>query len=207
MKKKTVDKVIKKKAAKTTVHHGKKAADVFAKVEPATLINVKVVEIEKTIEVPRFVEVEVEKPVYIDKEFEVPVIVDKEYERPVIIDKEYERPVIAEKHYDVEIPVEVEVKYDKHVAREVPYDIPVVSMKEITKLAAEAAETLSMTKGMLKEISASIDLLNSAIDIAKASIPEKIIVPEIIKEEVFVKDVKVIEDTIHVIGKVIARSK
>jgi hypothetical protein len=194
-------------AKKRVVVHKEGSQEYEAKIDPATLITVKVVEIKKEIEVPVFTDVEVERPVYVDKDFERPVIVDKEYERPVIIDKEYERPVIVSKEFLVSTPIEVEVEYDKYVPKEVSYDIPVVSMEAVAKIAAEVVDTISMARSMLKEINSSIELLNSAIDIAKASIPKKIIMPEIITEEVFVKDVKIIEDTIHVIGKVVARSQ
>jgi len=191
---------------KHTKHHDLTPAGKYTKVEPATLINVKVVEIEKTIEVPVFKDVEVERPVYINKEFEIPIPIDKEYDRPVLIDKEYERPVIIEKEYNVEIPVIIEKEYDKFVPKEVPYDIPIVSMEQVNVLASQAVSILSEAKGMAVEIGALLASLKDAMAMVKESIPKEIKVPEIIKEEIVVKDVKIIEDTIHVIGKVIART-
>lgn len=190
-----------------TEHHDNKSQGIITSVEPATLINVKVVEIQKTVEVPIFKDVEVEKPIFVEKEFERPVIKDKKYERPVIIDKEYERPVIVNKEIVVEVPVPVEKPYDKPVPVEVPYDIPVVSMTKINDLASQAVSTLDKAKDMLKEINAAIMLLSDTIANVKETIPEEIKMPKITYEQVTVKDVKVVEETIHVIGRVVAKDR
>jgi len=192
---------------KRVEYHGNRQPEKVSQVEPATLINVKVVEIKKDVEVPVFKDVKVERPVYVDKEFEVPVMVEKEYERPVIVDKEYERPVIVEKEYEVDLPISVEKKYDRFVPVEVPYTIPIVSMEQVNVLASQAVSILSEAKGIAVQLGGILKDLKDAIAKAKEIIPKEIKVPNIIKEDVVVKDVKIIEDTIHVIGKVVAKER
>lgn len=204
-----------------TQYYDNKEQGKVISVEPATLIKVKVVEIEKTVEVPVFKNVEVDKPVFIKKEYERPIIIDKEYERPVIIDKEYEKPVIVNKEVVVEVPVPVEKPYDKPVPIEVPYDIPVVSMKKVNQIASETAITLGKAKDMLKEINATMKLfydvianvkafndvvseLNSAIKDAKIKLSE-VKNYNIIEEDLIVKVPKMEYETVRVIGKIIAR--
>lgn len=147
-----------------TEHHDNKSQGIITSVEPCTLINVRVVEIRKTVEVPIFKDVEVEKPIFVEveKKFERPVIKDKEYERPTIIDKEYERPVIVNKEIVVEVPIPVEKPYDKPVPIEVPYDVPVVSMEKVNQIASEAVSVIDAAKDMLKEVDAMIGIFRNA---------------------------------------------
>jgi hypothetical protein len=174
---------------------------------------------------PVFVKTEVEKPVFVDKKYERPVITDKEYERPVLVSKEYERPVISDVAYerpvitdkDYEKPILVEKKYEKPViiekeypipvAKEVPYDLPIISMEKIDAIAKSAVSTLEKANDMLKDIKSLEGVLRASIDEMKDSIPKEIVMPKIIYEEYTVKDIKVVEETLHVIGKVVARSK
>ena len=192
---------------KTVIHNGDGTTEGMDQVEPATLIKVKVVEIKKKVEVPVFTDVKVEVPVFVDKEFEVPVLVDKKYERPVIVDKEYERPVIVEKEDQVKVPVAVEVKYDKFVPVEVKYDRPIVEMERLNSMATALTATMQEASKTLAELKRSASLLKETVAAVNEVIPKSITVPKIIEEEVIVKKVNIIEDTIHVIGKVIAKDR
>jgi len=189
-----------------TEHHDGKQG-VTASVEPATLINVKIVEIEKTVEVPKFKSVSVDKPVFVDKEYERPVPVDKEYERPVPVDKEYERPIVKNKEVVVEVPVPLEKPYDMPVPKEVPYELPVVTMKEVSSAALEATSILKDAKAMLKEVEGFVKILGDTVADIKNKLPEEIKMPKLKHEEIVVKDVRVVEETIHVIGKVITKER
>ena len=198
--------------------------DVVA-IEPVVLTSVKVKIVEKIIEEPRFIPVNIEKPIFFDREYERPVVTDKDYERPVYIDKNYERPVIKTVEYEkpvvvektYEKPVVVEKNYEKPIIvekeytipmpKEVPYDVPIVSMEKVQAVADEAIGTLAKATGMMEEINKTATELNGLIDKIKARIPEEIKLPKIKYEEITVKDTKIIPETIHVIGKIIAREK
>ncbi len=188
-----------------TEHHDNKSQGIITSVEPATLINVKVVEIEKRVEVPDFVKVKVEKPFYVKKEFikynrkDEDTIFYIKKEEPTTKYIKKEEPTIfyvkKEEPYVVKVPV----------PNEVPYDIPVVSMTKVNDLASQAVSTLDKAKDMLKEINAAIMLLSDTIANVKETIPEEIKLPKIKYEEITVKDVKIIPETVRVIGKIVAR--
>ena len=192
-----------------TEHHDGKSG-VKTSVEPATLINVKVVEIQKTVEVPIFKDVEVEKPIFVEKEFERPVIKDKEYERPTIIDKEYERPVIVNKEIVVEVPIPVEKPYDKPVPIEVPYDVPVVSMEKVNQIASEAVSAIDAAKDMLKEVDAMIGIFRNATsevnDIMKdlKAKLDGIKNYEIVEEKYKVSVPEYVKQKVKILGKVVS---
>jgi hypothetical protein len=177
------------------------------RVNPATLVNVHVVDIPKEVEVPVFKDVEVHRPVYVETKFEKPVIVEKEYEKPVIVPKtiEVEKPVITEREY--EKPVVVIKEYEKFVPKEVEYLQPKASMEKVNEVAIEVGGVVDKAKKALADIFNTLNLVVDTINEINKSIPDQIKVPKIITEKVTVKDVKVIEDTIHVIGKVVARDK
>ena len=192
-------------------------------IEPVILTSVRIKRIEKIIEEPRFIPVNIEKPVFFDREYERPVVIEKEYERPVcidktyekpivrtaeyekpiIIDKEYERPVVFEKKY--EKPVMVEKEYTIPIPKEVPYNVPIVSMEKVKTIADEAIKTLAKAEKMIGDINKTAIELNGLIDKIKARIPEEIKLPRIKYEEITVKDVKIVPETVRVIGKIIAR--
>jgi len=216
-----------KEGFKMAIHHDGqiKPDEKVVSIEPVVLTNVVVKTIEKTVVNANIVqaEVEVEKPVFIDKEYERPIIIDKEYERPVaidkeyerpvvknvdcerpvIIDKEYERPVLIEKEY--EKPVLIEKQYDIPVTRTVPYDLPIVSMEKVKEAAQSAVSVITEAALAVVELKETVRLLKETVDEIKNKLPEEIKMPKIVHEEVVVKDVKIIEDTVHVIGKIIAR--
>lgn len=48
------------------------------------IVQFKIVEEEKVVEVPKYVEVLVEKPVFVEKEYMVPVYKEVVYEKPVV---------------------------------------------------------------------------------------------------------------------------
>lgn len=195
------------------------------KIEPVVLTNVRVKTIEKKVMFPVFVPVDVDKVSYVDKEYERPVIhnreyerpvpVDKSYERPVVVDREYERPIVVEREYErsvlvdkeYERPVIIEKEYPIPIPKEVPYDLPIVSMEEVNKVAVEAAMTLKSVNDILRDITLTVDELRQTVANVKDSIPKEIIVPNIIYEDHTVKNVKIVEETVTVIGKIIARGK
>jgi hypothetical protein len=192
-------------------------------IEPAVLTSVRIKTIEKVILEPRFTPINVEKPVFFDKEYERPIVTDKEYERPVCVDKayerpivktaEYEKPIIFEKEYErpvcvdkeYERPVSVEKEYTVPVPKEVLYDVPIVSMEKVKAIAEEAIETLTKAAEMLEEANKTVAELNGLIDKIKARIPEEIKLPKIKYEEITIKDIKIVPETVRVIGKIIAR--
>ena len=194
-------------------------------IEPVILTNIKVKTIEKKVMFPVFVPVDVDKVSYVNKEYERPVIYDKEYERPVpvdkpyerpvIVDKEYERPVVTDKEYerailvdkDYERPVIVEKEYPIPVPKEVSYDLPIVSMGKVHEVAKEAVLVLKSAGDLLQEVNHIVEMLHASVAKVKESIPKEIVMPNIIYEDHTVKNVKIVEETVNVIGKIVARSK
>jgi hypothetical protein len=187
----------------STEHHENLGKSIS--VESAALINVKVIEIEKEVEVPKYKTVEVEVPVYKEKEYEIPVLKKVTYEVPVIteVPKLVEVPQMVDVPYEVPIPVEK--PYSVPVPVEEPYSLPIVSMEEVSKAALKASILLQEVANMTHEVEALIASLRTALAEAQKDIPDIIKVPKIEYEKIVVKDVKVEEETIHVIGKVVAR--
>lgn len=187
----------------STEHHDNSGRSIS--VESAALINVKVIEIEREVEVPKYKDVQVEVPVYIKKEYEVPVLNEVVHEVPVIneVTKVIEVPKMVDVPYEVPIPIEK--PYDVPVPVEVPFELPVVSMEEVSKAASKASALLKEVANMTHEVKTLIASLRTALEEAQKDIPDIIKVPKVEYEKVTVKDIKVEEETIHVIGKVVAR--
>jgi len=193
-----------------TKHHDQKGTtEKVLSIKPIKINSVKIVEIEKIINVPVFKnkEVEVERPVYIEKVINVPVFKEIELEKPVYINKEYEKPVITEVEKIIEIPCPVEKPYDMPVPNEIPYDLPVVSMKQVKEIAAEATMVLVKAQGILKEVNATVETLNATVSEIKENLPKEIKMPKIVEEEMIIKKPKLVYETVKVIGKIIARDE
>jgi len=194
-------------------------------ISPLILESVKVRTKIKEIISPVLVPVEVERPVFIDQEYERPILVDKEYERPVLIDKNYERPVITNTAVErpiitdvkYERPVLIDIEYEKPVIiekeykipvpKEVPYDVPIVSLKQVTAMAELLTTVLVNAKTMIDDLNEAKKDLVKTINRVKEAIPKEIIMPNIIYEDYTVKNVTIEEETVTVIGKIIARGK
>lgn len=52
------------------------------------LVQIKIVEEEKIVEVPKYVEKEVIVPRFVEKEYEIPVYKEVTYEKPTIVEKD-----------------------------------------------------------------------------------------------------------------------
>jgi len=205
--------------------HDNKSNEIEVSIEPAVLTSVKIRYVDKTIEVPSFIPVSIEKPIFTDKEYERPIITDKEYEKPVIKEKVYEKPVVVIKETEYEKPVIVEKVYEKPVIKEkvyekpvitekeitvlipkeVSYDLPIVSMEKLTKVSEDAVAMLDKAKATLAEVNDLVEKFKAVVKDAKDKLPAEIRVPKIVHEEVIVKDVKIVEETKYVIGKIIAK--
>ena len=208
-------------------HHDDKpkSEDKVISIDPVVLTTVKIKTIEKKIISPKLIPVDVEKPVFVEKEYERPVPIDKEYERPICVDKQYERPIIEEvdcekpiiKEVVCEKPILIEKEYEKPVIiekeypipvpKEVPYDLPIMSMEKVQAVADEAMKTLAEAKKMGEDINEIAIKLDGLIDKIKERIPEEIKMPKITYEPVTVKDVKVVEEVVYVIGKIVAKDR
>lgn len=192
----------------TEYHDEKKGTtEKVLSIKPIKINSVKIVEIEKTINVPVYKEVEYEKPIIKDKEYERPRPVDKEYEKPVIKEKEYEvkRPVFIDEEILVPVPIEKPYDIKIPVPVEEPYDLPVVSMKQVKEMAAEATMVLVKAQGMLKEINGFIEALRTTVSEIKINLPKEIKMPIIVEEEMIIKVPKLEYETRRVIGKIIAQ--
>jgi len=199
------------------IHHDNSQEDAKV-ISKGTFKNVTVIEVEKEVISPVMIPVKIEKPVFIEKEYEKPIIVEKEYEKPIYVETKYARPVFIKKEYEVPIliekihekPVIVEREYEKPVITEKEYEKPIIVEKEY-ELPVVAAEELKRlindSKVLLWELSAMTKGLKEIIAKVNATIPDQIKIPKIVYEEVKVKDVKIINETITVIGKVITRGK
>lgn len=178
-------------------------------VTPVILKDVNVVTETVIVQVPKFVDTDVIRPNLIDKDYERPVLKNKNYERPVLIDKEYERPVIKEVKQVINIPVPQEVPYEVKVPvpNEVPYDVPIVDTERINSIANETLSTLNEAKQTLEELNMALKLIQETIKIANSSIPDLIKMPKVVEERYEVKIPVLVKETVHVIGKIMARDK
>ena len=205
--------------------HDNKSNEKEVSIEPVVLTSVRIRYVDKTIEVPNFIPVSIEKPIFTEKEYERPIITNREYERPVIKEVEYEKPVFKIKETEYEKPVIVETEYEKPIVKEkvyekpvitekeivvlipkeVAYDLPIVSMEEVTRVASEAIAALDKAKATLAEVNGLVERFATIVKSAKDKLPSEIRVPKIIYEDVIVKNVKIVEETKYVIGKIIAK--
>lgn len=93
----------------------------------------------------------------------------------------------------------------KYVKKEVSYEFPVVSMEQVNKLATELTDMLTEAKAMIGGLNEARESLVEAIAEVKEAIPKEIVVPNIIYEDV--THANIIKETVHVIGKIVARGQ
>ena len=99
----------------------------------------------------------------------------------------------------------IEKEYSSPVPKKIPYDVPIVAMEELQEITKETMGTLAKAKKMVENINETAMELDKLIDKIKDRVPKDIKIPNIEYEKIVVKDVKIIPETVRVIGKIIAR--